>query len=169
MATITKRELATRVTNKVIDEHPEITQQAIVAILQLFIDEIADSLAVGDRVVMRRFGTFEVREMKAKLGRNPKFPSATVKIPARAGVKFKPGNELKDKVATSLKVIREREKTNNPASVNVPTPAKAAKAAAPAKAVKATKTATAAKTSAAAKTPAAAKTASAAKAAKGRK
>ncbi|MEO0017508.1 MAG: hypothetical protein RLZZ522_791 [Verrucomicrobiota bacterium] len=108
MATITKRELSLRVTEQVSIKHIEISQQEIAEILQTFIDEITDALAHGDNVVMRKFGTFEVREMKAKLGRNPKNPTATVKIPARVGVKFRPGKELKDKVAGSLKLVRER-------------------------------------------------------------
>ena len=51
----------------------------------------------------------EVREMKAKIGRNPKDPGKDVAIPARAAVKFKPGKEMKEKVATTLHVIRERK------------------------------------------------------------
>jgi len=110
MATVTKRELAIRITEKIAATTAEIPQQIIAEIIQTFIDEIAESLAGGHNVVMRRFGSFEVREMKAKLGRNPKNPTATVKIPARAGVKFKPGKELKDKVASSLKTVRERKR-----------------------------------------------------------
>jgi len=110
MATITKRELAIRLTEKLAAKGIEITQQTISEIVQLLIDEITDSLAIGDNVVMRKFGAFEVREMKAKLGRNPKNPTATVKIPARAAVRFKPGKELKEKVASTLKLVRERKR-----------------------------------------------------------
>jgi len=110
MATITKREIAIRITEKFGVKGVEITLQTISEIVQAFIDEITDSLAHGDNVVMRKFGAFEVREMKAKLGRNPKNPSATVKIPARAAVKFKPGKEMREKVAATLKVVRERKK-----------------------------------------------------------
>ncbi len=110
MATITKRELVIRITENVATKNIEISQQDIAEIVQTFIDEVTDALAHGHHVVMRKFGAFEVREMKAKLGRNPKNPTATVKIPARVGVKFKPGKELKDKVASSLKVVRERKR-----------------------------------------------------------
>ena len=110
MATITKRELTIKITEKIAAKGIEITQQDVSEILQTFIDEITDSLANGDNVVMRKFGAFEVRELKAKLGRNPKDPTATVKIPARAAVKFKPGKEMKEKVAATLKVVRERKK-----------------------------------------------------------
>ena len=110
MATITKRELATRITEKIATKNIEISQHDVAEIVQTFIDEVTDALASGHKVVMRKFGAFDVREMKAKLGRNPKNPTSTVKIPARVGVKFKPGKELKDKVASSLKVVRERKR-----------------------------------------------------------
>jgi nucleoid DNA-binding protein len=110
MPTITKRQLATIVTEKV-SERSEVPQFLVFDILQTLIDTVADLLANGDTVVMRRFGTFEVRETKAKVGRNPKAPTVTYKIPARATVKFKPGNELRDKVEASRQVLRERKNT----------------------------------------------------------
>ena len=57
------------------------------------------TLAEGDRVVIRNFGTFQVKEVKPKVGRNPKNPDQDVPIPARSVVKFKVGKELKDQVA----------------------------------------------------------------------
>ena len=86
------------------------TQQVVFDVVQSLIDEITECLAQGDTVVMRNFGAFQVREMKAKIGRNPKNPDKDVPIPARAAVKFKPGKEMKEKVAATLQVIRERDK-----------------------------------------------------------
>jgi len=108
MATITKRELVIKITDQLGAKGIEITQQDVLEVVQTLIDEITDSLAHGDTVVMRNFGAFQVREMKAKIGRNPKDPAKDVPIPARAAVKFKPGKEMKEKVATTLQVIRER-------------------------------------------------------------
>ena len=108
MATITKRELAINITNKLGAKGIELTQQDVLEVVQTLIDEVTDSLAKGESVVMRNFGSFQVREMKAKIGRNPKNPGKDVPIPARAVVKFKPGKEMKEKVATTLQVIREQ-------------------------------------------------------------
>lgn len=110
MPTITKRELVISITDKLGVNGIEIRQQDVQAVVQALIEEITDSLALGNNVVLRNFGAFEVREMKAKVGRNPKDPSRSVPIPARAVVKFKPGKEMKEKVATTLQVIRERDK-----------------------------------------------------------
>jgi len=65
-------------------------------------------LANGDSVVMRNFGAFQVKETKAKIGRNPKDPGRDMMIPPRATVKFKPGKEMKEKVARVLPKLRVR-------------------------------------------------------------
>jgi nucleoid DNA-binding protein len=109
MATITKRNLVSRITDKLGLKGLDITQQDVYEMVQSLINEVTESLANGDTVVMRNFGAFEVREMKAKIGRNPKNPGKDVPIPARAAVKFKPGKEMKEKVAASLQFIRERD------------------------------------------------------------
>ena len=109
MATITKRELALKITDTLGARGIELTQQDVLEVVQTLIDEVTECLAQGDTVVMRNFGTFQVREMKAKIGRNPKDPGRDVPIPARAAVKFKPGKEMKEKVATTLQVIRQRK------------------------------------------------------------
>jgi DNA-binding protein HU-beta/integration host factor subunit alpha len=109
MATITKRELVIKITDQLGEKGTEVTQQVVFDVVQSLIDEITECLAQGDTVVMRNFGAFQVREMKAKIGRNPKNPDKDVPIPARAAVKFKPGKEMKEKVATTLQVIRERK------------------------------------------------------------
>src|SRR5690606_39326976 len=64
MATITKRELVIRITDHLGTKGIEITQQDVLEVVQTLIDEITESLALGDTVVMRNFGAFQVREMK---------------------------------------------------------------------------------------------------------
>ncbi|MDP4623944.1 MAG: integration host factor subunit beta [Akkermansiaceae bacterium] len=109
MATTTKRELVVNITDKLGVKGVDITQQDVHEVIQCLLDEVTDSLSLGKNVVLRNFGAFEVREMKAKVGRNPKEPGKAVQIPARAAVKFKPGKVMREKVATTLYLIRERE------------------------------------------------------------
>lgn len=110
MPAITKRELVLSITNKLGLQGTAFRQQDVQLIVQSLIEEITDSLSQGNDVILRNFGAFEVTERKPKVGRNPKDPSKSVPIPARAAVKFKPGKEMKEKVATTLQVIRERDK-----------------------------------------------------------
>lgn len=105
MATVTKRELVLKLSNEL-----GLTQQKVQEILELTIDAIADALASGDSVVVRNFGAFHVREMRGKVGRNPKDPGKSVQVPPRAVVKFKPSESLKDKVSGVLPLLRERSK-----------------------------------------------------------
>ncbi|MDE0835268.1 MAG: integration host factor subunit beta [Akkermansiaceae bacterium] len=109
MATTTKRDLVSKITDKLGLKGVTITQQDVYEVVQSLIDEVTDSLANGNNVVLRNFGAFEVREMKAKIGRNPKDPDKDVPIPACAAVKFRPGKEMREKVATCLQLIRERD------------------------------------------------------------
>ena len=102
MATITKRELVIKLSNET-----GLTQQQVFEVIQRTLDSIIDALANGDSVVMRNFGAFQVKETKAKVGRNPKDPGRDVVIPPRAMVKFKPGKEMKEKVAQVLPKLRE--------------------------------------------------------------
>ncbi|MGJ8633015.1 MAG: HU family DNA-binding protein [Luteolibacter sp.] len=111
MATITKRELVIKITDQLGLRGVETTQLEVHEVVQALISEITESLSQGNDVVLRNFGAFHVRETKAKVGRNPKNPSKDVLIPARAAVKFRPGKEMKEKVATSLQVIRERDES----------------------------------------------------------
>ncbi len=103
MSTITKRHLVKEISNKT-----GLTQWQTHEVLQEAFDLITFELAKANTVVVRNFGTFEVAEAKAKVGRNPKSPSVAVPIPARAIVKFKAGKEMKEKVARVLPMLHSR-------------------------------------------------------------
>ena len=79
-------------------------------VIQTFIDDVTSNLSEGNEVVLRNFGTFQVMETKAKIGRNPRDPEKEVTIPPRAVVKFRPGKEMKEKVAKLLPAIRKPKK-----------------------------------------------------------
>lgn len=102
MTTITKRDLVIKLSNDT-----GLTQQEVFSVVQGALDSITEELAKGNSVVMRNFGAFQVKEVKGKIGRNPKDPSKDVPIPPRAVVKFKPGKEMKEKVAPILPVIQQ--------------------------------------------------------------
>lgn len=62
-----------------------------------FVETVKGSLAGGDKVSLVGFGTFEVRERKARSGRNPQTGTEIV-IPAGKVPAFKPGKELRESV-----------------------------------------------------------------------
>ena len=68
------------------------------AALKAFIDVTSKELKKGGKVQLVGFGTFEVRERKARSGRNPRKPGEVVAIPASKAPVFKAGKALKDAV-----------------------------------------------------------------------
>ncbi len=88
--TMTKRDLVVRIA-----EETGLIQQDVFAVIQKTLDYITASLAKGEGVEFRNFGVFEVRQRKARIGRNPNKPANVVTIPARKVVKFKPGKIMK--------------------------------------------------------------------------
>ncbi len=95
--TVTKRDLVVKIANET-----GLTQQQVFNVIQSTLDNIIGSLASNNEIALRNFGTFHVRKTKPKIGRNPNKPGTDMPIPARAIVKFKPGKEMKDKVAKLL-------------------------------------------------------------------
>lgn len=104
MATVTKRELVVELSNRT-----GLTQSQTFDLFQHMLDMITEELAKGNEVTLRRFGTFEVRVTKPKIGRNPNKPGSDMQIPARAVVRFKPGNEMKAQVAGVLPKLVEAQ------------------------------------------------------------
>ena len=65
----------------------------VAAVLESTLDEITQALRSGNRVDLRGFGNFRVKEKKARQGRNPR-TGETVLIAARKAATFKPSKEL---------------------------------------------------------------------------
>jgi len=65
--------------------------------LDAALDGIRDALARGEKVTVTGFGTFEVRQRAARMGRNPQ-TGAPLHIPATKTPAFKAGKGLKDAV-----------------------------------------------------------------------
>ena len=57
-----------------------------------------ESLAKDEKVQLVGFGTFEVRDRKAREGRNPRNPEEVIKIPASKAPVFRAGKALKESV-----------------------------------------------------------------------
>ncbi len=76
-----------------IAEEANLTKAEATEALAATLSAISDSLKDGERTSLVGFGTFSVTARKARDGRNPA-TGATIKIPAKNVVKFKPGKEL---------------------------------------------------------------------------
>jgi integration host factor beta subunit len=63
-------------------------------VVNIIFDSMVDAIKRGERIELRGFGSFEVRERKPRMGRNPK-SGAQVKLQERKVPFFKTGKELR--------------------------------------------------------------------------
>lgn len=81
-----------------IAEKSNLTKTDAERALKAFTETVEEALAQGEKVQLVGFGTFEVRERKARQGRNPRNPEQIIEIPASQAPVFKAGKKLKDAV-----------------------------------------------------------------------
>lgn len=78
-------------------EKAEISKKDAEKAIKAFTDVVSEGLVKGEKIQMVGFGTFEVAERAARMGRNPK-TKETMPIAASKTPKFKAGKVLKDMV-----------------------------------------------------------------------
>ncbi len=86
---MTKVDIVNRVLEQAGLQKPE-AEEAVETIIAL----VKDTLGKGESVILRRFGSFQVREKKERIGRNPK-TGEEASISARKVVRFKAGKYFK--------------------------------------------------------------------------
>ncbi len=87
---MTKADLVEKVSREA-----EMTKKDAEQLVEIIFESIVGSLNKGEKIELRGFGSFRVRERDARKGRNPKTGEA-VDIPAKRVAYFKPGKELKE-------------------------------------------------------------------------
>jgi len=93
MATITKKELIDRISEKTNNKRVVVKR-----IVQCFLDEIIDELGHDNRLEFRDFGVFESKRRAARVAQNPK-TLERVKVPPKRTVKFKVGRLMKARLS----------------------------------------------------------------------
>lgn len=76
---------------------PTLAAKDVEIIVNTIFDSMTESLAKGNRIEIRGFGSFEVRQRNPRQGRNPK-TGQKVQVGERRVPFFKVGKELKEKV-----------------------------------------------------------------------
>jgi integration host factor subunit beta len=90
---MTKAELIEEVAGKV----KSLTKRQTEIIINAILDGVKETLARGDKIEIRGFGSFRLRDRRTREGRNPK-TGTTVQVPAKRVPFFKAGKELKELV-----------------------------------------------------------------------
>jgi integration host factor subunit alpha len=65
--------------------------------VEIFFEQIRETLESGEQVKLSGFGNFDIRQKKERPGRNPK-TGEDIPISARKVVTFRPGQKLKSRV-----------------------------------------------------------------------
>lgn len=79
---------------KAVAENLKLSKKEASHIVDSFFRVLKTSLAEGNRIELRNFGVFQVKNRAPRVGRNPK-TKVEAPIPARKAVTFKAGEELK--------------------------------------------------------------------------
>lgn len=102
---MTKRELI----EDVIEESPHLPRREVEALVNAVFDTLSDALIQGQRVEIRGFGSFVLKQRKSRVGLNPK-TGESVDVPAKRVPFFKAGKELRRRVdagsTTSSEAVR---------------------------------------------------------------
>ncbi len=78
-------------------EDSELTKSDINMSVREIINHMSSTIASGDRIEIRGFGSFTLRQRKPRMGRNPK-TGDPVPLGAKYAPHFKPGKDLKEKI-----------------------------------------------------------------------
>jgi integration host factor subunit beta len=77
--------------------NPHLYQRDVENIVNTIVDEITAALAEGNRVELRGFGAFSVKNRPARIGRNPR-TGTTVHVEEKVVPFFKSGKEMRERL-----------------------------------------------------------------------
>ncbi len=79
------------------EANPHLYQRDVERIVNTVFEEITAALVNGDRVELRGFGAFSIKERAARMGRNPRTGEA-VRVDSKLIPYFKTGKQLREKL-----------------------------------------------------------------------
>ena len=82
---------------KILESEPTLYKKDANKIVDVFFDTISKAISNGERVELRGFGVFDVKQRQARIARNPKNGEA-VAVPAKKVPFFRMGKNMKDRI-----------------------------------------------------------------------
>ena len=96
---MTKSELIERIAER----QDQLSSKDVELAVKLILEYMSQSLASGERIEIRGFGSFSLHYRAPRVGRNPK-TGESVQLEGKYVPHFKPGKEMRDRVNESLTV-----------------------------------------------------------------
>ena len=91
-----------QILKKLTSLYPNFLRKDLEKALNLVFNEIIQTLAKEKNVEIRGFGSFKIRRLKSRIGRNPK-DGSRVEVPERKNVHWKMSKELFEKLNKEIK------------------------------------------------------------------
>ena len=91
------RSIKSQLILRIAGQNPHLFQRDVEKVVDAVLDKIVTALAHGDRVELRRFGSFSVKVREGRVGRNPK-TGATIHLPERKLPAFRQSIELRKRL-----------------------------------------------------------------------
>ena len=92
--------------DRLAEANPHLYHRDVERVVNTILDGVTDALARGDRVELRGFGAFSVRQRPARTGRNPR-TGESVSVKEKHVPFFKTGKELRERVDASRETAPE--------------------------------------------------------------
>ena len=86
-----------QILDQLANSYPNFLRRDLEKALNLVLEEIIETVAKGESVQIRGFGSFKIRQLKSRIGRNPK-DGSKVEIPAKQSVHWKISKEFFQKI-----------------------------------------------------------------------
>ena len=102
---------------KIANTNPRLYLRDVERIINTLLDEVVEALKRGDRVELRGFGAFSVKEREARQGRNPRTGDA-VAVNAKRVPFFKTGKELRERLNQPQSQTQASGAPSNPAETS---------------------------------------------------
>src|SRR5215471_4863397 len=91
------RMIKSELVQRIATQNPHLYQRDVENIVNAILGEITTALARGDRVELRGFGAFSVKNRPAREGRNPR-TGARVSVERKSVPFFKTGKEMRERL-----------------------------------------------------------------------
>ncbi len=94
---MTKSELIERIASR----QPQLSQKDVELAVKTILEHMSQTLASGERIEIRGFGSFSLHYREPRQGRNPKTGDA-VELTGKYVPHFKPGKEMRERVNAGI-------------------------------------------------------------------
>ena len=95
----------------------DVTKKEAALYLSTILDSIMDTLKEDGRVVVQGFGSFKVKEYKARLAKKP-LTGEMIQLPVRYKLSFHPGKDLRERINAEL--LQEQEVVDLTENIRLP-------------------------------------------------